>query len=403
MGFTLLFTIGLSVILLLGAFFICKSDLPTNDKIVSIIAILSLFCLVSIVNEAKKGSPQEIKFNIGDLKKSFSALPEPISGFDYALPMVEVAREFVTKSLGGWNPEVSKAYQYGFVQTEPRGGKTLGFKEYTRDLHSRGVPALYIDIKDSNTGIQQFLEQLKIPSLNVLDDIVEKLNKDGKVPNIFVDNIQNAFTAENKLTNDLQCSVCEYFKSLFDNKHVNVILISSHPLTRDHLRSIESYNRRVSFFETPEGTFYDIDNSVLEKVNQNIRKEEKKLNNESSQVFFRMLGWNFQALAEYVNVDSYDNIKSFIDAYIQTQTKKISSESGLTDLVKALVSLVYEKNENSWISYGVIKKRYDGNPLEKLEEAVKANILIKKGNMYKFKNQAIYYAALLSQGFKFPE
>ena len=186
MGFTLLFTIGLSVILLLGAIFICKSDLPTNDKIVSIIAILSLFCLVSIVNEAKKGSPQEIKFNIADLHKSFSTLPEPISGLDYALPMVEVAREFVIKSLGGWNPEVSKAYQYGFVQTEPRVGKTLGFKEYTRDLHSRKIPALYIDIKDSNTGIQQFLEQLKIPSLNVLDDIVEKLNKEEKVPNIFV-------------------------------------------------------------------------------------------------------------------------------------------------------------------------------------------------------------------------
>lgn len=69
--------------------------------------------------------------------------------------------------------------------------------------------------------------------------------------------------------------------------------------------------------------------------------------------------------------------------------------------MKVLVSLVQEKNENSWISYGVIKKRLDGNPLEKLEEAVKANILSKKGNMYKFKNQAIYYAALISQGYEY--
>lgn len=60
MAFALIFIIVLSVILLVGSVLIWKSTLPDNDKIVSIIAILGLFCLVSVINEAKKSSTDEI-------------------------------------------------------------------------------------------------------------------------------------------------------------------------------------------------------------------------------------------------------------------------------------------------------------------------------------------------------
>src|SRR5690348_4445196 len=131
MAFSLVFTIGLSVVLLLGALFISKSGLPPNDKIVSIIAILALFSLVSIVNEVKKTSPQEVTYNVASFQKSFSTLPDLTSDPDSTTPILEGAKEFAIKSLGGWDPELqTKTLQFAFVQSDHRVGKTLGFKEY---------------------------------------------------------------------------------------------------------------------------------------------------------------------------------------------------------------------------------------------------------------------------------
>jgi len=50
------------------------------------------------------------------------------------------------------------------------------------------------------------------------------------------------------------------------------------------------------------------------------------------------------------------------------------------------------------VSYGLIKKIYGDNPSEKIDKAIKANILSKKGNLYRFKTEAIYQAALLLEG-----
>ena len=59
MSFALYFTIGLAITLLIGSIIIWKSDLPANDKLISLVVIMALFALVSIVNEIKR--PQVIR------------------------------------------------------------------------------------------------------------------------------------------------------------------------------------------------------------------------------------------------------------------------------------------------------------------------------------------------------
>jgi len=231
----LLFTIGLSVVLLLGALFICRSGLSVNEKINSILVILSLFCLVSIVNAAKHSGG--ISSNLPDPHKNLAGPPNFNYNIPYTLPALDTSRDFLTKSLKGWDPETSLAYQFGFLFSERKVGKTTSIKEYAKELQQKQIPAIYISINNTKTDIPKFLDQHRLSNLNTFDEIVDKFNKDEKkVPNIFIDNIENAFLTE-KTGDEYSCPLCEYFKALFDKKQVNIFFVSNHSETRDLLKA----------------------------------------------------------------------------------------------------------------------------------------------------------------------
>jgi hypothetical protein len=50
---------------------------------------------------------------------------------------------------------------------------------------------------------------------------------------------------------------------------------------------------------------------------------------------------------------------------------------------------------NNWVEYGSIKKNCGTGNAQKLDEAVSNHILIKKNNLYKFRNNLDYFAASL--------
>jgi len=234
MAFALIFIIVLSIILLIGAFLIWKSDLPDHDKIVSIIAILALFSLVSIVNEAKKSNYEESKIGVAEFEKNFYTAPEVDVNVEYRLPILNDFRDIIVQSLEGWDPEKLDSYQFAFLFAEGRVGKTLSTQEYVKYLQNKRIPALYVDIKQPNTNVFQFAGLLKLANLQVLEEVVERFNQNGRVPNIFVDDIQNAFVKDSET---FPCSVCEFLKTLYDNKKVNIILISNDINAREILQS----------------------------------------------------------------------------------------------------------------------------------------------------------------------
>jgi len=386
----LLFTIGLSVVLLLGALFICKSALSVNEKINSILVILALFCLVSIVNAAKhkkEGTP----YHGNQLQKNCTGPPNFNYNIQYTLPALETSRDFVTKSLKGWDPETASSYQFAFLFSERKVGKTTSIKEYAKELQQLEIPTIYLSINNSNTNISQFLMQYCLPNLNTFDEIVEKSNKGKKVPSVFIDNIENAFIESN---GEYSCPLCEYFKALFDQKQVNIFFISNNAETKDLLKADESFNKRMTFYEFHERNFEDVDDYLLEKINTLIKNDEKKFTSEAIRTFIRIFNWDFQVLSEYIhNIKSYDNVKDFIEKQIQAKTQEIS-QSDLKDILRVVVDLAKQRGGNVWLPYANLKTRYENSPAEKLQEALKKRILTKKENLYKFRNYATYQAAL---------
>ena len=227
MTFALLFLIILSLILLVGAYLIWKSDLSDNDKIISIIAILALFALVSIVNEAKKSSQGgDVKYNLVELEKSFLIPRAPEIEYKYRLPLLNDFEEWIKSNLLDYNLENSETFLFGLLIGESKNGKTLAFQEYAKLLQQKKIPTLYIDIKDTNANIFNLLGYLKLANINLLEEVIDRFNENKKIPCIFVDNIHNGFAHVVKDYESTACAICEYLKILYDAKKVNIIMIT---------------------------------------------------------------------------------------------------------------------------------------------------------------------------------
>ena len=224
----------LSIVLIVGAFLIWKSDLPENDKIVSIIAILSLFALVSIVNEAKRTSFEDSKFNLAELEKCFFTPKNLDIEYRYQIPLLNDFKEFVSQTLADYNLENPDTMAFLLLEGDHSIGKTLAFKEYVRMLQTDKIPAMYIDLKSVGTNVYQLANYLKLSSLSVLEDMVENFNRNGKVPTLVLDHFEFVF-----LENDSSSTstLCSYLKELFDSKKINLILITSESDVKLKLRS----------------------------------------------------------------------------------------------------------------------------------------------------------------------
>jgi len=74
----------------------------------------------------------------------------------------------------------------------------------------------------------------------------------------------------------------------------------------------------------------------------------------------------------------------------------VAARGDLSDIVKAVASLTRGSGQNSWVPYGMIRRALEKNPSKKLDEAVKANILVKEHNNYRFRNQITYQAVYLT-------
>jgi len=401
MTFALIFIIVLSIILLIGAFLIWKSDLPPNDKIVAIIAILAVFSLVSIVNEAKKSTYVDTKLSVAEFERLFFTPPELDLNRVYRLPILDDFKTIVSDTLGGWKAEDPNVYLFGLVYSDRQVGKTLAFKEYAKILQGNRVPTLYLQIKSPNTNIFQFASTLQLSDLHVLDEVIQRFNANGRIPNIFIDNIENAFNFE--ITNDksFPCSVCEYMKFLYDNKKVNIIFISNNPVVKDMLQSVETYSRRMNFYDFPERNSTVLQKYLIDKINHGIRPKEKAFEPELINNFVTSLGWDFQILNEYVhNINNYQSIPNYITTTIEKESQRIAAYADLGELVKSVAGLTKGSGVNSWIPYGTIRRVYEGNPSKKLDEAVRANILVKEHNNYRFRNQITYQAVYLTPAVK---
>lgn len=244
MAFALIFLVVLSVILVVGAILIWKSDLPDNDKIISIIAILTLFALVAIVNEAKKTSVSDTKYNIAEFQKSFFTPSNLELGYKYQLPLQTDFKDLITSNLGEFSLENPKSVAFILLEGAPETGKTHAFKEYVRMLQSEKVPALYVDLKTIGSNVLHLANYLKLSGLGVLDEAVEKFNKNNRIPAIVLDHFEEAFSENESASTS---PLCIYLRDLFDSKRVNLILITNESDVKLKLRTGNAIFRYMQF------------------------------------------------------------------------------------------------------------------------------------------------------------
>jgi len=232
------FTIGLAVILLCGGIFIGKSTLPDNQKLMSLLLIMTLFALVSIVNEIKKPPKKPpVTLKIVDCSKKFLVNPEIDTHTHQSYLHIEDPVELLNNTLSNWDPSRPDTLHLTFLYTENKPEMALAFKEYTRLLHKKKLPALYLDLSAPDYTLRDFMNTLNVPNLESVDVTVQKFNQKDKYPVIFVNNAENAVTFDETFANSFTCSLCESLVELFENETVQIILASDDILTRDYLKA----------------------------------------------------------------------------------------------------------------------------------------------------------------------
>lgn len=237
--FALLFTIGLAVILILGAVIIWKSDLPAKDKLNSLMLIMALFAAVSIVNEVKRSRNigGRTPLLTGDFEKVFYSGSSVTSDAQGALPHLHHDRNLIADSLVEWSPANSSSLSLALLYSEKNSGASSAAKKLTSQLQTDRQPVLYVDLRHPEFTLIDFLAALKVPSTEAVDKAVEKLNSEGKVPTIIVDNAENALVHDETPINGLVCHICRYLVTLYDTHKVGVILLTSDARARDLIKS----------------------------------------------------------------------------------------------------------------------------------------------------------------------
>lgn len=245
--FALAFTIGLGVLILIGSVIIWKSGLPVNEKLASLLVILGLFALVSIVSEAKRSTLQiqrptvvptvkkpQVTYNF---ERTFYTAPTIDISPDYKLPHILDAADLVDYALGGWNPVNSSSHPLIFLYSNLDSGVSLAFKEYTRLLQQQQLPTLYLQLSHPEYTALDLSNTLKVSSLDALEELVKKFNEENKVPSIFIDDAHNGLLYDEGIGNGVECPICRFFVSLYDNYTINIVLISNDAQAREFLRS----------------------------------------------------------------------------------------------------------------------------------------------------------------------
>jgi len=404
MAFALVFLIVLSVILILGAFLISKSDLPENDKNISIIAILALLALVSIVNEAKKtsavgGGVGDIKLNLAELEKAFFTPQKNLDiEYRYQLPLLNDFKDLVSSTLGEFELENPKSMGFLLLEGDSTVGKTLAFKEYVRTLQTEKIPALYIDLKGVGSSVFQLANHLKLSSLSVLEDLIEKFNKNDRTPTLVFDHFESVFNEGDAAE---ASKLCTFLKQLFDSKKVNIILITCNSDIKVKLRSDEGISRRLTVKEFKKRSFESLEKYLIDKYNPSVIKEaDKKFNSENIQHLLKTVGFSWNVLNSYkVKLNEVKNVQDFCKDFVNRLSAKIQERTDERNVYKALLEAIWDpeakKYVNHDVAYSLIKKDLTDKQLtNKVREGAKDGFLKIGHGTVAFANNAVLNAVI---------
>lgn len=224
----------LSIILIVGAFFIWKSDSSLNQKIISIILILALFTVATIVNEAKSLPRNEVSVPTPELESYFYNFKNTEFKSKYELPLLNDTKEFVNAALGKYSFENRGSIVFLLLEGEKGIGKTYALKKYAKMLQIDHTPTLYLDIKQVGADIDRLAAYFKVSNISLLNPIFDKFKNGSQTPAIILDHFEYAFSNTEPAATS---KFLKYLTELFDSKKVNIVLVTNKPDVKLKLRA----------------------------------------------------------------------------------------------------------------------------------------------------------------------
>jgi len=119
------------------------------------------------------------------------------------------------------------------------------------------------------------------------------------------------------------CPICQYLRILFDNKRVNVIMITNQPGIQTRLFSDDGFAFRTNVYHMKPRKLENVENYFLDKVNYGIAPADKKFTRESATRLIKTAGFTWDMVFQYVQkLEQYNNVDEFTKQWIQDKSKK---------------------------------------------------------------------------------
>lgn len=285
--------------------------MPDNDKLLALILLLCVFSLVAILNETKRSfsnkgplQPQNLILSSKFLERFFFELDNNRGSFlnNYIstylnnggyLNTLKKQDNQIFNNLLDQNPKIALLYGKG------GGGKSSAIREITKIRQGEGVGVLYLDCLGFGVTEKQVLELLKIEHLFVLDETIEKLNKNGKTVSIILDNLGPM----------LECRFCGGFYSIFKKRKANFIFVTNSSLTREIIKTDRNFINKIEIFNF-ESRNAGKNTTFIAKFNEKLEKE-KQLDENSINECEKEIDLNWRLFDEYFNENKkYQNFLS---------------------------------------------------------------------------------------------
>jgi len=348
--------------------------------------ILVVFSFVAIVNESKRSPISKTlpllnltndtqRFSSKSLERTFYELPETI-----IVPQINTKGLNISAHFGGY-PRFLVMYSSGKI------GKTSEILNFINEMQKKGVPSLYVDCEGVPISLNRFLDRLKLDNFYVLDDLLEKLNKNDKVPYIIVDNFQGSLGES--------CEICGLLAYFYEKRSVNVVILTNSGIVSEDLKN-DGFLMKI--IETEELALknervFEIVEEINNKLNGSIDIIEENQVNECLEI----LDLDYEMLQEYEK-----NAKDFksLEVFCKEKTKKLYENLNLErfkDILHAFLRLSYDEklgkyDMNRFLSYGELKAQKIENFDEKLEEMIRNDLLIGENGRYKIRKKSVFNA-----------
>lgn len=275
--------------------------MPDNDKLLALILLLCVFSLVAILNETKRSftskgplQPQNLILSSKFLERFFFEMDNKGGGFLNSYISTYLGNGgYLTalkkqdyqnfNNLLDQNPKIALLYGKG------GGGKSSVMREITKIRQGEGIGILYLDCMGFGVTEKQVLELLKIEHLFVLDETIEKLNKNGKTVSIILDNLGPM----------LECRFCNGFYSIFKKRKANFIFVTNSSLTREIIKTDRNFINKIEIFNF-ESKNVGKNSTFIAKFNEKLEKE-KQIDEDSLRECEKEIDINWRLFDEYFN------------------------------------------------------------------------------------------------------